>query len=123
MSENKDRLIGYSNPTMVFPIPLVAVVSNSEGHFVVYPGGGHREKYEGDPRQAPDFVELSKNAREIYRESKGADTFLYGISAEHILIGTPDVVAKRLREYLKKPKINGRVYLEISEFLTSLSTT
>lgn len=119
MSEHKDRLIGYSNPKMDFPSSLVAIVSNSEGHFSVYPGG-HREKCPVHPEEAPDFVKLSKNIRYLYRWSEGKDNMLYGISPTHILIGETAFIVRRLGELTAKMNPRTVKYKAISEHVNKL---
>ena len=121
MIKEKDRLLGYSNPTCAYPAPLVAVVSSDNRYCVIYPSGA-RECVDYHPSNHADFISLGQESKDLYASSRDPDTFLYGISRDHILIGGQKFVSKRLREILTTLDSKSPTYIHISQFLDSLST-
>ena len=118
--KEKDRLLGFSNPSVAYPAPLVAAVLSDSGYCAIYPSGT-REGLSNHPKNYSDFIPLGHECGNLYSSSKDPDTFLYGISRDHILIGGKEFVSKRLKEILTTLDPESFSYIQIHNFLDNLS--
>ena len=116
MSESETKLIGWINPNILYPAPMVAVVSSERGNEVVYPDG---TSVEVSDILVQSMKVLEPEFQVPYRNN-GLDEFIYGVRENFVFIGEAETVAKNLRLFLANLEKDSPDAVSVNEFLSSL---
>lgn len=119
MSGRRRFVIGYYNPTMMYPSPLVAVVSMDNRYALAFPDGSEIPialPVRGDLGgwAAAHGVVLLQASSQVYLTRW---EFLYAVSETEILIGAPSVMLRNLALRLALWTGPSIAALQIAEFL------
>ncbi|OGE27329.1 hypothetical protein A2867_00445 [Candidatus Daviesbacteria bacterium RIFCSPHIGHO2_01_FULL_40_11] len=119
--EAEMRLIGYVNPLFnIFPTPLMAVVSTTEGNQAVYPDGASYPLELDLTAARISGVKLLQVESQIPYRANGKDEFLFGVSEGHVLVGDQETVVRNLRLHLSALDPASASYVSIAEFIQSV---